>query len=99
MFLVSAAFALTAACGDGASEKDCKALLDHLIELEAAAGGEGGLPPEASDKKAQKKSHEKVAKFVREDFMKSCLENLPSAQVACGLKAKTEKQLAACDDS
>jgi hypothetical protein len=96
MSRVSVLLALVlAACGSAPSEQDCARLLDHVIELEMAAGGAAATTPEArAELEAQKK---KVGVVVGKDFMRTCTDELPRSQVSCGLAATSLEDLARCD--
>ncbi len=86
-----------ASCSDAPSDADCQKLLNHFIDIEMNESGSGGLSTELAKESAEAKK--RVAKHIREDFMASCAKNLPASRVACGLKARTAAQLAACDES
>ena len=77
-----------AGCGNAPSKGDCEKLLDHLVELEAAAGGGGAMP--ADQKGALEQQQKKVRESIGLDF---CVDKMSSDQVECGLKARTLEEL------
>lgn len=91
--LLSIALLTGAACGDRPSKGDCEKLLEHLVDLEAAAAGGGAMPP---DQKAQlDQQKKKVRDAVGLDF---CLDEMSTDQVECGLKARSLEELGkTCD--
>ena len=94
--LVSIAAVLgLAACSDTPSRSDCEKLLDHVVELELESGGGEAVKKELADEVAEQKK--RVIEYVREDFMDTCIEDLPKSQLECGLRAKSMSQLFECD--
>lgn len=88
---------LVAACGDEPSKDQCQRLLDHMVSLEAQAGGSGEVTSEMKEAlEAQKKE---VKADLEEDFMTYCLEQLPLAQVECALEARDLEAVSKCDES
>ncbi len=88
-FIVTALLATAAACGNAPSKGDCEKLLEHLVELEAAAGGAA-----AADPKAPKGELDQQKKKVRESVgLDFCLKELSKDQLECGLKAKSLEEL------
>jgi hypothetical protein len=86
--LFSALLLTAAACGNKPSKGECEKLLEHLVELEAAAAGGAATPTDQkADLEQQKK---KVRESVGLDF---CLEDMSVDQVECGLKARTLEDL------
>jgi hypothetical protein len=84
-------------CGKTPTQGDCEQLLEHVVELEMAAGGASATTDEArANLAAQKK---KVSGYVGQDFLESCVKDLPMSQLKCGLAAKTLDELARCDES
>lgn len=98
LLAVCIAAALTCACGgDRASESECKAALDKIVDLEIAAAGTTRLSP---DMKADlDKQRKKIRDHLREPFMKQCKNDLPASVVKCRIKAKSKADLAACEAS
>lgn len=77
-----------AACGNAPSKGECEKLLEHLVELEAAAAGGGAMP---ADQKAElEQQKKKVQGEVGLDF---CLKEMSVDQVECGLKARSLDEL------
>lgn len=84
-------------CGKTPTQSDCEQLLKHVVELEMAAGGASATTDEAkANLEAQKK---KVSGYVGQDFLDSCVKDLPMSQLNCGLQAKDLEELARCDGS
>lgn len=97
-FLLGCVLAGAPACGSAPSKADCEKLLDHLIELQAKAGGAGGeLSAEAKD--ALEKQKKQVVEFAAgQKFIETCTQKTPKDVVDCGLGAKDLAAVAACDD-
>jgi hypothetical protein len=97
LFLLLAALALSAGCGDKPTQADCEKLLDHVIEIEMSASGSDTLTP---DMKADiDKQKRQLRDYLKKQFLEQCLDKTPGAVVKCGLKARDHQQLAACDKS
>lgn len=79
---------LLAACGKTPSKGDCEKLLEHLVELEAAAAGGGAMPADQKGELEQQKK--KVRESVGLDF---CRKDMSVDQVECGLKARSLDEL------
>ena len=79
---------LLAACGKSPSKGDCEKLIEHLVELEAAAAGGGAMPADQKGELDQQKK--KVQSSVGLDF---CLKDMSVDQVECGLKARSLEEL------
>jgi hypothetical protein len=91
--LLSAVLLTGAACGKAPSKGKCEKLVDHLVELEAAAAGSGAM----SDKGEIDQQKKKVKDSVGLDF---CLKDMSVDQVECGLKARSLEELdKTCDQS
>ena len=86
--LLALLFAVSAGCGNAPSKSECEKLVDHLVELEAAAGGSGAMPAEQKGELDQQKK--KVRDSIGLDF---CLKDLSKDQLECGLKARTLDEL------
>ena len=96
--LVCALVATAGACGeDKASDADCKAALDKIVDLEIEAAGTTHLSPEM--KADLDKQRDKMREHLREPFMKECKNDLPATVVKCRIKAKSKADLAACESS
>lgn len=93
--LVFAVSSMVCACSDKPSNQDCEALLEKIVDLEIASGGTASLP--AAMKTDLEKSRKEVKDYLREQFMKQCLDSTPVAVVKCGLQAKSKADYAACD--
>jgi hypothetical protein len=86
--LISALLLASAACGNKPSKGQCEKLVEHMVELEAAAAGGGAMPADQkADLEQQKK---KVRESVGLDF---CLNDMSVDQVECGLKARSLEEL------
>lgn len=84
-----------AGCGNAPSKGDCEKLVDHLVELEAAAAGGGAMP--ADQKSSLEQQKKKVRDSVGLDF---CIDKMSKDQVECGLKARSLDELdKTCDRS
>jgi hypothetical protein len=95
--LLVLALSLTAAgCSDKPTEKDCKALLDRVIDLEIGAAGTEKLSPEM--KADLDKQRKQLEQYLGTSFMDRCLQDTPVAVIKCGLDAKTREDYAACDE-
>jgi hypothetical protein len=95
-FLVTALLAIASGCGNAPSKGECEKLLEHLVELEAAAGGAAA----AADPKAPKGELEQQKKKVRESVgLDFCLKDLSKDQLECGLKARSLEELKTCEKS
>jgi hypothetical protein len=91
--LLSAVLLTGAACGKTPSKGECEKLLEHLVELEAAAAGAGAM----SDKGELDQQKKKVKDSIGLDF---CLKDMSVDQVECGLKARSLEELdKTCDQS
>ena len=88
--------ALICSCGaDRASEAECKAALNKIVDLEIEAAGTSHLSP---DMKADiDKQRKKIRDHLRKPFMKQCRNDLPASVVRCRSKAKSKADLAACE--
>ncbi len=95
---VSALLAVSAGCGNAPSKGNCEKLLEHLVELEAAASGGGAMP---ADQKGAKSELEEQKKKVRDSVgLDFCLKELSKDQLECGLKARSLEELGkTCDKS
>jgi hypothetical protein len=96
--LLGCVLAAAPACSDAPSKADCEKLLDHLIELQArAGGGSGEMSAEAKD--ALDKQKKQVIEFAAgQKFIETCTQKTPKKVVECGLGAKDLDAVAACDD-
>jgi hypothetical protein len=84
-----------AGCGNAPSKGDCEKLIEHLVELEAAAAGGGAMP--AAHKGELEQQKKKVRESVGLDF---CRKEMSKDQLECGLKARTLEELdKSCDKS
>jgi len=94
-FLVTALLALAAGCGNAPSKGDCEKLVEHLVELEAAAGGAAAADPKGAKGELDQQK-KKVRESVGLDF---CLKDLSKDQLECGLKARSLEELGTCEKS
>ena len=86
------------ACGNAPSKDECTKLLDHLIDLEIkAGGGDGELTPEM--KADLEKQRQSVTDYATgQKFIETCTQKTPKSVVTCALDAKTQEDVAKCDD-
>jgi hypothetical protein len=87
---------LGAGCDDSASTAQCEKVLDHVIELEIAAGGGGKALPD-SMKADLAKQKMNLAKAHRDTFVQSCTKNTPAKVAECSLAARTLDEYAQCE--
>ncbi len=94
-----AAAALGAGCSKAPSEDDCKALLDHLVDLEFKKSGTGGTTDAAKADIAKQKAAVVDAKLT-EGFVETCTKKTPRSRVECALNATDlDTGVAKCDDA
>lgn len=93
----------SSACKKTPSNDQCEQLLTHLIDIQVVSGGAGkapeGLGAAGKDMKGEVEQQKKTIReyAVGQKFIESCTQSTPKAVVQCGLAAKDEKELAACD--
>lgn len=86
---------LVAACGKSASEDQCKALLDHLVDLEfKKAGTNAQADAQKADLAKQKTA---VAEARWGDFLEACQQKTAKERVECALAATDIDKVAVCD--
>ena len=86
---------LAVGCGKAASEEQCKALLDHLVELEfKKAGTNAQADSQKSDLAKQKTA---VAEARWGDFLEACRAKTAKDRVECALAASDLDAVAKCD--
>ena len=86
---------LVAACGKSATEDQCKALLDHLVDLEfKKAGTNAQADAQKSDLAKQKAA---VAEARWGDFLEACQAKTAKDRVECALAATDLDNVAKCD--
>ena len=101
--IAAAALAIAGAgCGDAPSKDDCQKLLDHLVDLEVAAGGGKALA--AGDEAADKarageidKQKKQIAAAAGDKFLDVCVHKTPKSVVECSLRARSLDEVAKCD--
>jgi hypothetical protein len=76
---------LTAACGKGPSEGQCKQLLDHLVDLEFKKAGAGATAEQQKDDMAKQKTA--VVEAKQTEFMAVCVDKTAKVRVECALSA------------
>ncbi len=82
-------------CGKGASEDQCKQLLDHLVELEfKKAGATGTADSQKADLEKQK---QKVVEEKWPEFLEACQQKTAKDRVECALAANDLDAVAKCD--
>lgn len=84
------------ACTEKPSESACKALLEHIIDVEIAEAGTKRLSP--AMKKDLDKQRTELRKYLGKNFVASCQSDLPVSVVECRMKAKTRAAIAACEE-
>jgi hypothetical protein len=89
-------------CGDAPSKGDCQKLLEHLVDLEVAAGGGKALA--AGDDPADKaraaeidKQKKQMAAAAGDKFIDACANKTPKSVVECSLRARSLEDVAKCD--
>ncbi len=87
--------ALTAACGKGPSEGQCKQLLDHLVDLELKKAGAGATTDQQKGDLAKQKSA--VVEAKQTEFMSVCVDKTAKTRVECALAATDLEAVAKCD--
>jgi hypothetical protein len=92
--LALAVLATLAGCSKKPTEDACEKLLNHVVDLEMAAGGTSG-----GDKAELDAQRKKVSDDIGKDFLNSCVKDLPMKQLECGMAAKTLEDLGKCDKS
>jgi len=98
LLLASAAVFGLGACGNAPSKDDCQKLLDHLIDLEVkASGGGSDLTPEM--KSDLDKQRAAVIDYAQgQKFIETCTQKTPKKVIDCALDAKSEDDVAKCDE-
>lgn len=87
---------LLAACGKSASEEQCKALLDHLVDLEfKKAGTNAQADAQKADLAKQKAA---VAEARWGDFLDACQQKTAKERVECALAASDIDAVSKCDN-
>ena len=89
--------ALTAACGKGPSEGQCKQLLDHLVDLEFKKAGAGASNDQQKGDLAKQKAA--VVEAKQGEFMTVCVDKTAKARVECALAATDLEAVAKCDSN
>ena len=82
------------ACSNAPSKKQCEQLFENVINLQIQSAGANTPEMKAELEKQKKQLDEKM----RDEFMKDCLDQLPKAQVECGIQVKSMSELAKCDE-
>jgi len=91
-FLMAVVFS---GCGQGASEDQCKQLLDHLVDLEfKKAGATATADSQKTDLAKQKAS---VVEEKWPDFLEACKQKTAKDRVECALAASDLEGIAKCD--
>lgn len=86
---------LAAGCGKAASEEQCKALLDHLVDLEFKKAGTNATAD--SQKKDLGNQKAAVAEARWPDFLEACQAKTAKDRVECALAASDLDAVAKCD--
>jgi hypothetical protein len=95
--IVAFAALLGTGCNKAPSEDDCKALLDHMVDLELKKGGTGGTGDAAKADIAKQKATIVDAKLT-DGYLDKCTKNTPKSRVACALNASDLDGVARCDE-
>jgi hypothetical protein len=86
-----------AGCSKAPSEDDCKALLDHLVDLEFKKSGTGATDAAKADLAKQKAAV--VDAKLTEGFVETCVTKTPRSRVQCALNAADlDTGVARCDE-
>ena len=85
-----------AGCKGGPSEDQCKALLDHLVDLEFKNAGTTAAGDAAKSEIAKQKQAVFEAKSA--EFVESCTKRTAKARVECALAAPDLESVAKCDE-
>ncbi len=86
---------LVAGCGKAASEEQCKALLDHVVELEFKKAGTNAQADSQKNDLAKQKAA--VAEARWGDFLEACQAKTAKDRVECALAASDLDAVAKCD--
>ncbi len=85
----------TTGCQKRPSEADCTKLLDHVIDIYAAAGGVDTKTKSVAKEVERQKS--RIRDYLKAEVLKQCTTSRTTDYVACALKAKDSDALAACE--
>ena len=96
--LAVVAMIVAAGCSSGPSTDQCQKLLEHLIDLEVAAGG-GKAAATDEAKAEQAKQKKQIAAGAATKFDEACVHKTPKDVVECALAARTLEDVAKCDQS
>ena len=94
--LAVVAMIVAAGCSSGPSKDQCQKLVEHLIDLEVAAGG-GKAATTDEAKAEQAKQKKAIAAGAAAKFDEACLHKTPKHVVECALEARTLEDVAKCD--
>jgi hypothetical protein len=86
---------LTAACGKGPSEGQCKQLLDHLVDLEFKKAGAAATAEQQKDDMAKQKAA--VVEAKQAEFMAVCVDKTAKKRVECALATNDIDNLTKCE--
>ena len=96
--LVLAGLVLFAGCSKGPSEEQCKALLDHLVELEFKKAGAAASTDAMKAELAKQKQAVSEAKAA--EFIDTCTKKTSKDRVECALNASDlDTGVAKCDEN
>jgi len=96
-WVIGAALVL-AGCKNGASEDQCKQLLDHLVDLEFKKAGAAAANDAARAEIAKQKAAVSEAKSA--EFIDTCTKKTSKARVECALAATDlDTGVAKCDEN
>ncbi|HET6611040.1 MAG TPA: hypothetical protein VFG83_03590 [Kofleriaceae bacterium] len=71
------------------TEAECRALIDHVIDLAAKA--------DPSTAPADAAARDKVRATMERELLGACMEDVSRPELSCGLAATTEAALRGCD--
>jgi hypothetical protein len=92
--LVAALFAT--ACNKGASEEQCKQLLDHLVDLEFKQAGATVSTEQQKGDLAKMRTSVHEAKWP--EFQSACMDRTAKERVECAIGATDVAAVAKCDE-
>jgi len=92
--LVLVTLLAAAGCGKAASEEQCKALLDHIVDLEfKKAGTNAQADSQKADLAKQKTA---VAEARWDDYLEACQQKTAKERIECALAASDLDAVAKC---
>ena len=83
-------------CKKAPSEDQCKALLDHLVDLEFKKAGAAGATDAMKAEITKQKQAVTAAKSV--EFVDVCVNKTAKSRIECALEATDLEAVATCDE-